>query len=327
MLLGVPDAALVEQVRLASHRGDAGAVVFGSAHGLDRALADAADGLEIVGSGCMGFVNVPAGVRAIGYLERSPLPAGPIALVTHSGSVFSTLLRTHRALGFTTVVSSGRELVTTTADYLAHALSTPGTGVVGLVLETVRDLDALTAGLAEAAARDIPVVALTVGSSALGGALVDAHSGALAGSDGGWQALFSAYGVRRVSDLSELVDTLELFSIGRRRVGRGSGIATVHDSGAERALVADVAEREGVPFAPLARRRSTRLAAALDPGSSRPTRWTSGVAGATPRTCSPSACPRWPTIPRSTSSRSPSTWSPSTTVTWRSRTRWRGCSS
>lgn len=265
VLLGVPDAALVEQVRLASRRGDAGAVVLGSAHGLDGALVDAAEGLEVVGSGCMGFVNVPAGVRAIGYLEREPLTAGPIALVTHSGSVFSTLLRTHRALGFTTVVSSGRELVTTTADYLAHALSTPGTGVVGLVLETVRDLDGLTAGLAEAAARDIPVVALTVGSSSLGGALVDAHSGALAGSDGGWQALFSAYGVRRVSDLAELVDTLELFAIGRRRVSAGSGIATVHDSGAERVMVADVAERVGVPFAPLAAATSTRLAASLDP--------------------------------------------------------------
>jgi len=266
VLLGVPDAALVEQLRLASARGDAGAVVFGAAHGLDRVLADAADGLEVVGSGCMGFVNVTAGVRAIGYLERSPLPAGPIALVTHSGSVFSTLLRTHRALGFTTVVSSGRELVTTTADYLAHALSTPETRVVGLVLETVRDLPALTAGLAEAAARDIPVVALTMGSSPLGGAMVDAHSGALAGSDGGWQALFAAYGVHRVGDLAEMVDTLELFAIGRRRVGKGSGIATVHDSGAERVLLADVAQRLGVPFAPLTEATTNRLAAALDPG-------------------------------------------------------------
>lgn len=266
VLLGVPDATLVEQVGLAARRGDAGAVVFGSAHGLDDALAEAADGLEVVGSSCMGFVNVAAGVRAIGYLERHPLPAGPVALVTHSGSVFSTLLRTHRALGFTTVVSSGRELVTTTGDYLAHALEVPETRVVGLVLETVRDLPALTAGLAAAAARDVPVVALTVGSSALGGAMVDAHSGALAGSDGGWQALFAAYGVHRVSDLAELVDSLEIFAIGRRPRGRASGIATVHDSGAERVLVADVAQRLGVPFAPLTETTSARLGAALDPG-------------------------------------------------------------
>ena len=69
-------------------------------------------------AGCMGFVDTTTGVRAIGYLERDPLPAGPIALVTHSGSVFSALLRTHRALGFSVAVSSGQELVTTTADHL-----------------------------------------------------------------------------------------------------------------------------------------------------------------------------------------------------------------
>ena len=40
----------------------------------------------------------------------------------------------------------------------------------------------------------------------------------------------------------------------------------MHDSGAERVLVADVAERLGVPFAPLSGRRPQRLPALLDPG-------------------------------------------------------------
>ena len=93
-------------------RGDGGAVVFGSAHGLGEELVAAAGGMEVCGAGCMGFVNVTRGVRAIGYLERGPLPAGPIALVTHSGSVFSALLRTHRRLEYSLVVSSGQELVT-----------------------------------------------------------------------------------------------------------------------------------------------------------------------------------------------------------------------
>ena len=115
----------------------------------------------------MGFVNAARGVRAIGYLERDPIPAGPIALVTHSGSVFSAMLRTHRRLEYSLVVSSGQELVTTTADYLAYALSLAETRVVGLVLETMRDAPRLREGLADAAERDIPVVALTVGT--LGG--------------------------------------------------------------------------------------------------------------------------------------------------------------
>ncbi len=267
VLLGVPDAALVPTLEQAAARGDAGAVVYGPAYLLREEVVAAAGEMAVIGGGCMGFVDTTTGVRAIGYIEREPLPTGPIALVTHSGSVFSALLRTHRGLGYSVAVSSGQELVSTTPDHLAYALSLPETRVVGLVLETMRDAPRLAACLAEAAARDIPVCALTVGSSVHGQALVDAHSGAIAGSDAGWEALFTAYGVHRCTDLADLTDSLETFAIGRRPVaGSGRGLATVHDSGAERVLVADVAERLGVPFAPLAPETVTRLAALLDPG-------------------------------------------------------------
>jgi acetate---CoA ligase (ADP-forming) len=267
VLLGVPDKALAPTLTIAAERGDTGAVVFGPAHGVKDEVVAAAGDMALVGGGCMGFVDTTTGVRAIGYLERDPLPAGPVALVTHSGSVFSALLRTRRALGFTLAVSSGQELVTTTADYLEYVLSLPQTGVIGLVLETMRDAPRLEAALADAAARDIPVCALTVGTSVRGKTLVDAHSGAIAGSDAAWEALFTAYGVHRCSDLDDLTDSLETFAIGRRHVpGTGRGIATAHDSGAERVLVADVAERLGVRFATLSQPTLARLAAALDPG-------------------------------------------------------------
>ena len=267
VLLGVPDKALAPTLAIAAERGDSGAVVFGPVHGRREDVVAAAGDLALVGGGCMGFVNTTTGVRAIGYLERDPLPSGPIALVTHSGSVFSALLRTRRPLGYTLAVSSGQELVTTTAEYLEYALSLPETRVVGLVLETMRDAPRLTAALADAAARDIPVCALTVGTSVRGRALVDAHSGAIAGSDAGWEALFSAYGVHRCSDVDDLTDSLETFAVGRRHVpSTGRGIATAHDSGAERVLVADIGERLGLRFASLAEPTVSRLAAALDPG-------------------------------------------------------------
>ena len=76
--------------------------------------------------------------------------------------------------------------------------------------------------LAEAAARDVPVVLLTAGASARGAAMVAAHSGALAADDGGWEALAEAYGVHRVHDLNEMADTLELFAIGRRAALAGA---------------------------------------------------------------------------------------------------------
>jgi len=230
--------------------------------------------MALCGAGCMGFVNVAHGLRAIGYTEPDPLPAGPVALVTHSGSAFSALLRTRRAIGYTLAVSSGQELVTPAAAYLEYALTLPGTKVIALVLEAMREPARLRAALAAAAARDIPVILLTVGGSAAGRTMVAAHSGALAAGDGGWAALAGAHGVHRVGDLAELADTLELFGAGRRArwpsggaaAGRRAGIATVHDSGLERAHTADLADAAGVPFAEIAPATTGRLAGLLDPG-------------------------------------------------------------
>jgi acetate---CoA ligase (ADP-forming) len=281
VLLAVPDHALADQLRAAAEAGARSAVIFGSGFGQRDKLAGIAAeaGMALCGAGCMGFVNVARGLRAIGYVERDPLPPGPVAMITHSGSVFSTLLRARRGFGFTLAVSSGQELVTTAADYARYALALPETRVLALILEAVRgDLPSV---LADAAAEDLPVVLLTAGSSDAGRALVAAHSGALAAGDGAWQALADAYGVHRVGDLAELADTLELFASPRRAqpahpsaaqppaalaTVHDSGLATVHDSGLERAHVADVAAAVGVPFATLGAATRDRLAAVLDPG-------------------------------------------------------------
>ncbi len=274
-LLAVPDSALEAQLDAAACTRARSAVIFGNAFDLpsghpglrDRLAATATQaGMAVCGAGCMGFVNVARGLRAVGYIEPDPLPAGPVALITHSGSVFSALLRARRGFGFSLAVSSGQELVTTAAEYARYALSLPETRVLALVLEAIRDAAGLRAVLADALAADLPVVLLSVGASETGKALVSAHSGALAAADGAWEALAGAYGLHRVRDLPELADTLELFSVGRRLAPGTAGIATVHDSGLERAHTADLAAELGVPFAPLAPATRGRLAGVLDPG-------------------------------------------------------------
>ena len=142
VLLGVPDVALVEQLEAAAAIGARSAVLFGSAHGLREKITETANraGMALCGAGCMGFVNNAVGVRALGYLEPDPLPAGGISLVTHSGSAFSTLLRARRGFGFRLAVSSGQELVTDTADYVDYALHDPETRIIGLLMETPRSV-------------------------------------------------------------------------------------------------------------------------------------------------------------------------------------------
>ena len=278
VLAAVGDASLEAVLTDAARCGAAGAVVFGSAvdpvtPGDSRAFrarlaAIARDaGMALCGGGCMGFVS--QGLRAIGYLERDPLARGPVALVTHSGSAFSALLRAERPFAWSLAVSSGQELVTTTADYLEYALGLPETGLVALVAETLRDVPRLRAALEAAAERDIPVVALPVGTSESGRAMVAAHSGALAGGAAAFEALFRAHGVVQVADLAELCDTVELLLAARRHRGStrpGGALAAVLDSGAERALLVDVADELGVPFAAVSPATTARLEELLDPG-------------------------------------------------------------
>ncbi|WP_445166723.1 acetate--CoA ligase family protein [Mycolicibacterium sp. Dal123E01] len=270
VLLGVPDAALVGELKAAAAIGARSAVIFGSAHGsqLRQTITEtAADtGMAVCGAGCMGFVNNVTGLRALGYLEPDPLPAGGVSLVTHSGSAFSTILRARRGFGFRLAVSSGQELVTTTADYVDYVVEDPDTTLIALLLETPRAVGRLRAGLHRAAQRDIPVVILPVGHSPRGQAMVAAHSGALAGDAAGWQALCTDTGAVRASDMAEFVDTIELFEAGRRRKTGSIGIATVHDSGAERALCADIAHDLAVDFAALTAPTVFTLREMLDEG-------------------------------------------------------------
>jgi len=80
-----------------------------------------------------------------------------------------------------------------------------------------------------------------------------------------WEALAADVAGHLVSDLAELGDTLAVLA-SPRRPRAGTGIATVHDSGAERSLVADLAHTLGVPFARLSEATRTALSARLEPG-------------------------------------------------------------
>jgi acyl-CoA synthetase (NDP forming) len=220
--------------------------------------------MAVCGGNCMGFVNVERGLRATGWEEPPELRPGGITFVSHSGSAFAAFLHNDRDLRFNLVVSSGQEYVTTTSDYMAYALGLESTTAIGLFIEAIRDPDGFRAAMRVARERDVPVVALKVGREALTREMVSAHSGALAGEDGAYEALFEADGVHRVESLDEMADTLALFAAGRR-AGPGA-LATAHDSGGERAMMVDAAAAARVPLATLGPEATDRLAALLDEG-------------------------------------------------------------
>ncbi len=273
VLLGVGNHRLEEQMEAAARCGARGVVVFASA--LEdpprdpplterlRRIADGA-GMAVCGANCMGFVDVERGLRALAFEERADLEPGNVAWISHSGSAFSALLHAERGIHFNLAVSTGQELSTTMADYMLYALERDSTRVISLFLETIRDPDRFRLALATAAERDVPVVALKVGRAAASRRLVAAHSGALAGDDAAYEALFDAYNVARVGTLNEMADLVELLASGRRAAP--GGLAAILDSGGERAHLVDAAAGLDVPLAQPSEETLRSVAARLEPG-------------------------------------------------------------
>ena len=274
VILALSNALLEDQLRLAAESGAGSAVIYASGYEtpsegvpplIERLGTIAREaGMAVCGGNCMGFANFEKRVNALGFYEPADVRLGGVTFLSHSGSAFSAVVHNDRGLGLNLAVSAGQEIATTVADYMRYALSLESTRVIGLFIEVVRDPAGFREAMRIAHERDVPVVALKVGREALTRKMVAAHSGALAGEDGAYEAVFEADGVLRAESLDEMADALALFSNGRR-AGPG-GLASVHDSGGERALLVDSAASVGVPFARISETTTARMGELLDEG-------------------------------------------------------------
>jgi acetate---CoA ligase (ADP-forming) len=274
-ILGVANARIEQALTDAGEAGARSAVTFSSLYEetepgrapLTERLAEIATshGMSVCGGNGMGFISNGSSLRATGFATPDVIKSGGVTFISHSGSAFAAFAFNDRGMGFNLIVSSGQEIVTTMSDYMEYSLGLPTTRVLALLLETVRDPVGFREQLTRAVDLHIPVIALKVGRTEGSKAMVTAHSGALAGEHGAYEALFDAYGVLEVDTLDEMADTIELMST-PRRVTEGRGIASIHDSGGERAMFVDTAHDLGIPFADISEETRTRIQDGLDPG-------------------------------------------------------------
>jgi acyl-CoA synthetase (NDP forming) len=250
------------------------AVVFASGHlpgeKAGHALIDrlrhvaAQAGIVVCGVNGMGFYNLDRRLRIFPQHRPRSFAPGGVVFLSQSGSALTSLLWNEQKLRFSLAASVGQELNASVADFMDYALEQPSTRVIALFLETVRDPRGFAGALAKARARSIPVVVLKAGRTAAGAAMALSHTGALAGNDAAYQALFERHGVIRVRTLGEMAATAQLLGHARR-AARGA-LAAILDSGGEREVLVDLAEEVGVPFAAIGPATAQTLAAALDPG-------------------------------------------------------------
>jgi acyl-CoA synthetase (NDP forming) len=224
-----------------------------------------ASGLIVCGANGMGFYNCADGVWVCGFDTReNHVHGGNVTLISHSGAGMAGIVDCEERIDFNLAVSTGQELSVSMDQYMDWALEREETRVIGLFMETARNPAGLTAAFRKARDKNIPVVALKVGRTELSARLAVSHSGAIAGRDDAYQALFDRYGVQRVEDMNELATVLIMFA--QPHPVSAGGLVSIHDSGGERQLLIDLAADMGVELTQIQPATEAHLKELLDPG-------------------------------------------------------------
>lgn len=149
-------------------------------------LVAAADGLPVVGPNCVGLLSRPGNAvpTVSAFVDRPDHPpAGPVAIVSQSGAlgfVMAALLERHGvSVGY--YASVGNEACLGIGDLGAYLIERPDVAVLGLYVESVRDVAALRHVADRAARLGKRVVALKAGLSAAGRRATLSHTAAVAG--------------------------------------------------------------------------------------------------------------------------------------------------
>jgi acetate---CoA ligase (ADP-forming) len=173
--------------------------------------------------------------------------AGPVAVVSQSGSVALSLGEEPARLGLSYIITAGNEAVT--GVYISALADDPRVKLILLFLETIRDPAGLAASVRKARDAGQTILAMKVGRSERARAAVNAHSGALSGEDRVVDAYFRQLGIVRAPDLDDLVQIARLKLGPPPRLGAQPAYITL--SGGQGAALADAAADADLPVSTL----------------------------------------------------------------------------
>lgn len=247
VLLGAERAH--EAVRQLAARGTTAAIVLASGYtevgeeGARRQqqLMEAAGRMRILGPNTIGLVNLTDNITlsASGALEMEGFQAGHIGVVSQSGGILGALLSraAARGIGLSKLISTSNEVDLDLADFVDHLADDEATSVIALYMEGLRHPAKFRAAALKAARKGKPVVVFKVGRSEAGATAAVSHTGALAGADRMYDALFREVGVIRAQSFADLLDIPA--ALATARVLRGQRAAVLTSTGGAGTLVAD----------------------------------------------------------------------------------------
>ncbi|HVL33933.1 MAG TPA: acetate--CoA ligase family protein [Actinomycetota bacterium] len=206
-----------------------------------------------------------AGVRLFGpntnvnCLEIFPsLPGPKLALVTQSGHQGRPIADGVKlGVGVKSWVPTGNEADLEAADFIEHFVGDDDVAVVAAYIEGFKNADRLRRAAEKAAKAAKPIVLVKIGRTEAGARMAASHTGHLTGSDAVHDAFFRQFGIVRVDDLDELLETSAMFT----RLPRppGDGVCIYGISGGTGTHMADIASHAGLRIPTLTDETQQRL--------------------------------------------------------------------
>lgn len=252
-----PMAAVNGILREAGECGAKAAVIYASGYGesgeagklAQKEIVEIAKqyDMAVCGPNCGGFINNVDGIYGFGLDMHGRRAGGNIGLVSQSGQMCS-MMASIPYMHYSYLISSGNCAVTGVEDYMEFLVEDKSTKVVAAYIEGITKPAKFVEILQKAARMRKPLVVLKVGSSEKAKQATTAHTGSLAGNDAAFDALFAKYGVIRVNDMEDLLETCLMFSILEYKAPVSS-IGIMSLSGGEAAIFADACKANNVLLA------------------------------------------------------------------------------
>ena len=218
--------------------------------------------LRIEGPNCLGLLLPEIGLNA-SFSHRMPLK-GDLAFLSQSGALITAIVdwASARGIGFSQVVSLGDMADVDFGDLLDYLAGDTRSRAILLYMEQLTQAPKFLSA-ARRAARVKPVIVLKAGRNASAAKAAMSHTGALAGSDAAYNAIFRRAGLLRVKELGELFDAAEILS--QAPALAGERLAIITNGGGAGVLAADTLADLGGRLAELSPNTKAGLDRALPP--------------------------------------------------------------
>lgn len=281
VILSVAADDVPDQLRLGCDCGVGGFVVFasgfsetgpeGAARQAEIARIVQEAGIPMIGPNCLGVMNGNRKMLASSTVVMGgrKLQAGNYGFVTQSGALGTYWLdmSMKAGLGVSSWISTGNEADVDLAACLDYLVEDAETEVIGLYIEGVRDGAAFRAAARKAFERRKPVLVLKSGRSRQGATAAASHTGALAGEDETYDAVFRQYNIWRAESLTDMANQAQILLTQPRSAGQR--VAVISVSGGAGVLMTDAAVAEGLDVPDFTPETKARLAEIL-PGFATP---------------------------------------------------------